>query len=332
MLALAAATAYALATVWQQEAAATIPHAHALQLRLVGELLRRRRWLAGRGVEVVALGLQTLAVDRGSLLVVQPILATGVAIALAVRALRTRRRPDPRTVLTAAAVVLCVTAFLRAGRPTLGRPAGSSAAWGASLASLGVVAGTLVLAARGRAPARRGALLAVAGGCLYACSGGLLKQSTAVFHQGGIEALLASPAPWGFLLVGMLGTLLVQSAFQVADLPASVSALTATEPLAGGLVGVLVFGERLTGGTAAHLVVAVSSVALVGTIAAAASVGTNADRTARSSSSHASGGRAPLTARSVRDRQPTTAVRRPRPTRSARSRAHRRRGSRSRSG
>jgi drug/metabolite transporter (DMT)-like permease len=276
LLALAAATAYALATVWQQEAAAAVPARHALRLGLVVQLLRRRRWLAGRAVEVAALGLQTLAVAHGSLLVVQPLLATGVALALALRALRTRRRPDRRTVGTAAALLVAVAAFLVAGRPTLGRSAGSAHAWIAGLAVLGTVAAVLVATSRGRPPARRAVHLATAGGCVYACSGGLLKQSTAVFRAGGAVHLLASPALWGFLVVGALGTLLVQSAFQAAELPASVTALTATEPLAGGIVGVLVFGERLTGGAAAHVVVAGSVIALVATIARAARVGGSA--------------------------------------------------------
>jgi drug/metabolite transporter (DMT)-like permease len=273
LLALAAATAFALATVWQQEAAATVPTRHALRLGLVVQLLRRRRWLAGRAVEVAALGLQTLAVAHGSLLVVQPVLATGVALALGLRALRTRRRPDRRTVATAAALIMAVAAFLVAGRPTHGRSAGSAHAWALGLALLGTAAAVLVASSRGRPSRGRAVHLATAGGCVYACSGGLLKQSTAVFRSGGAVHLLAAPALWGFLLVGMLGTLLVQSAFQVAELPASVTALTATEPLAGGLVGVLVFGERLTGGPLAHLVVAGSVIALVATIAAAARVG-----------------------------------------------------------
>jgi drug/metabolite transporter (DMT)-like permease len=271
LLALGAAAAYALATVLQQEAAAEVSARHALRPGLLAQLLRRRRWLTGRAVEVVALGLQTLAVAHGSLLVVQPLLAVGLVFAIAIGAFRTRRRPGTRTLVTAGVLVAAVAAFLVAGRPTAGRAAGSLADWTLGFALLGGAAVVLVAAARlAPSPGRRSALLAAAGACVYSCSGGLLKQSTAVFRAGGLGHLVTSPAGWGFLGVGLVGTVLVQSAFQVGELPATVTALTATEPLAGGIVGALVFGERLAAGPLGRLVVAVAAAAMVASIASAA--------------------------------------------------------------
>jgi hypothetical protein len=126
----------------------------------------------------------------------------------------------------------------------------------------------LVVGARRRAPAARAAMLAAAGGCVYACSGGLLKQATAVVAARGLVHAFAAPSTWGFLGIGFAGTVLVQSAFQVGELAAAVTALTATEPLAGGLVGVVVFGERLrTGASPVLAVVAAAGCAMVATAA-----------------------------------------------------------------
>jgi drug/metabolite transporter (DMT)-like permease len=78
---------------------------------------------------------------------------------------------------------------------------------------------------------------------------------------------LVAPSAWGFLGVGAMGTVLVQSAFQIADLPAAVTALTATEPLAGALIGVVVFGERLASGPLVAPAVAGAAIAMVATSA-----------------------------------------------------------------
>src|SRR5690348_12116202 len=80
--ALAAAVAFALAAVFQQEAARTADPDSSLSPRLLLILLRRPRWLAGVGLLLCGYGLQALALVNGPVALVQPIVATELAFAV----------------------------------------------------------------------------------------------------------------------------------------------------------------------------------------------------------------------------------------------------------
>lgn len=70
--ALAAGASFALASVWQQRAAASAPVELALSPRLLLVLARRPIWLAGIGAGMASFGLQALALSFGPLTLVHP--------------------------------------------------------------------------------------------------------------------------------------------------------------------------------------------------------------------------------------------------------------------
>jgi hypothetical protein len=127
-----------------------------------------------------------------------------------------------------------------------------------------VISGVLVVAGWRARPALRATLWATAAGVVYAISGACVKETTAVFRSHGVVGALLHPALYGFLIIGALGTLLIQSAFQAAPLPASIAALTAAEPLAGALVGFIVFGDSLRGGPLPVIFEILAAIMLVG--------------------------------------------------------------------
>jgi drug/metabolite transporter (DMT)-like permease len=72
VFALLSAFLYAVASVVQQRAASEAPVEKALKLGLLVHLVRRPLWLAGFLADISAFVFQWLALDRGSLAVVQP--------------------------------------------------------------------------------------------------------------------------------------------------------------------------------------------------------------------------------------------------------------------
>src|SRR5258707_12602728 len=93
---IAAALGYAAASVLQQREAQSVPPGGG-GIRLVLRLARRPWWLAGVACDGAAFGLQAVALGVGSLLVVQPVLTSGLLFALPASAwLAGRRlaRPD----------------------------------------------------------------------------------------------------------------------------------------------------------------------------------------------------------------------------------------------
>ena len=129
VLSLAAAMCFALATVLQHGVAASAPLAHSLRPSLVLHVARRRRWMIGKALDVVALLLQGLALARGSLLVVQPVLACSVLFALPMAAVATNRRVNRTAIFGAAATATGLATFLLAGRPSKGHATAGVLAW-----------------------------------------------------------------------------------------------------------------------------------------------------------------------------------------------------------
>ncbi|MGH9114438.1 MAG: DMT family transporter, partial [Acidimicrobiales bacterium] len=82
LAALAAAVAFAVAAVLQQESTECVPKDKSLSLRLLADLLRRPKWLAGGACLLAGFGLQALALAFGPVALVQPIVITELAFAI----------------------------------------------------------------------------------------------------------------------------------------------------------------------------------------------------------------------------------------------------------
>jgi len=153
-LALSAAVAYALASVLQQRAAREVPESLSMRPGLLWRLFRRPLWLLGTVADWGGFGLQALALGVGSLIVVQPLLCTGLLFALPLGAAWEGRRLDARDWVGAVAMSVGLAVFLVVGAPTEGRDFASTHAWVVAALVLGpVIAACTIAAMRTRAQA-----------------------------------------------------------------------------------------------------------------------------------------------------------------------------------
>lgn len=255
LLAVGAAAAYAVAANLKHASAGQVPDAQALTGRSIARFVRatvtHRLWLLSIGVDLIGAGLQVLALRRGALAVVQPLLVTGLVIALVLRA-RSGGRVRRAEVGWGAVLTLTLAAFFvvagvtQTGAATVDpRPAAVAAVCGVLLA------GSCLAVAR-RRPGRAGsaAVLGVAVGVVNASTAAMLKALTTVAHHG----LLAVVASWQlYVLLVLVGSalLLNQLAFQAGPLSASLPMISSVDPLVSVVIGVFVFDERVRHGLAA---------------------------------------------------------------------------------
>ena len=68
--------------VLQQDAAQRVPQSDYLRVRLVADLLRQRRWLAGLGLMIAGMLLSGLVIGHMVLALSEPLLATNLLVAL----------------------------------------------------------------------------------------------------------------------------------------------------------------------------------------------------------------------------------------------------------
>lgn len=239
LAALLAAACFALAGVLQHSGAAASSTSSGLGLRLLLQLMRDRSWLAGLLLATAGLALHALALARGQLLVVQPLLVTGLVFTLLAAALRERRPPTRAEIGWGSAVAAGLAGYLLAARPSAGLATATDRRL--ALAVAGTVVVVLACSVAGRLlPRRAPLLLGTAAGCCFGGTAALLKQLVGVLPHVGAAAVWPLLALAG---LGVVGIALAQSAYQAGALAASAPALTVVEPVVAGLVGAVAFHE-----------------------------------------------------------------------------------------
>lgn len=248
--------------VLQQHAAAGLPLSERLSPKLLIDLARRPAWLIGIGAMVAGQVCGALALNVGSLTVVEPLLAANLLFALPLAALWTRKRLGPRDYLGAVMLIAGLAAFMFAvGTAQLAALAVPSTSWlAAGLAVVGVV-GVLVAVAKRSDLGEEATLLGAAAGVLYGLQDSLTQRTLLHFGHGLVGVLTTWP-PYALVAVAVVGLTLGQSAFASAPLPASLPAITIAEPLCGIGLGAGLFGERLRLGTP-YLVTEIAGLALM---------------------------------------------------------------------
>jgi drug/metabolite transporter (DMT)-like permease len=245
-IALAAAAGFAAASVLQQRAVRLDPSDPGLDPRLLLRVLRRPLWLAGGTADLAGLGLQTLALAKGALALVQPLLVSGLIFAVPLGAAFDRRWPGRRDLTAVLLAALGLSAFLFVAAPAGGRADPSARAWiFIACASAPAITGCLLLARRSTG-GRRAAYLGLATGGLYGVTSALLKVCAERLAGGHPLSLLTSWELWALVVAGGAGLALNQNAFQDGPLAASLTALTLTEPVVGVAIGATAFHEHLS--------------------------------------------------------------------------------------
>jgi drug/metabolite transporter (DMT)-like permease len=262
LLAVLAAVFLAIGIVVRQRATIDVPQEHGVSSVMFLTLLRRPLWWGGTAAAVAGFVFQALALANGSLLLVQPILVSGLLFALPLSARLAHRRVTRgewvwAMVLTAALAVFVVLAKTRPGD------------YEASLALSALVAvictaavSACVLVATRTMGWKRAVLLAVAVGVLFGVVAVLTKLVMHVLTHEGLRTVLTTPVPYLLVVIGVLATFLQQSAFHAGSLQTSVPTMLVLEPVVAVLLGAVVLGEHLDVSRLDAVLIAISAVAM----------------------------------------------------------------------
>jgi drug/metabolite transporter (DMT)-like permease len=246
VLALAAAFMYGSGVALQHREAALMPDDTSVRLGLLMRLIRRPLWLVGVGADVIGFALQAAALARGSLVIVEPLVATSLVFSLVVVAALEKATLRKRELGAAFLVVGGLSAFIIAAAPDVSsHDEADPTAWiVCALVVWGLVVGIALWASRRRARVR-GAALAVAAGL----ANGFLAVASKAFAQklgDGIVSTLASWEPWVLAGCGIVATVLIQSAYQTDAPTLTFPLIEVTGPLTAAAIGVAMFGEHVS--------------------------------------------------------------------------------------
>ena len=258
-LAVAAAASYGLAAALQHRSARRERPYRTLDPRLLFRLAQRPLWLAGAAADLAGATLHAVALALGPLALVQPILISGLAMAILLEAALDRRWPHRRDLVAVGLSAAGLATFITLTQPRPGAPASGGLA-GATVVVSVVVALLVGLATR-LDGARRATLLGIATGALYALAAALAKACLSRVGNDPI-GLLTDARLYGFILAGLLGLLLNQNAFQAGPLAGPLTGITLTDPLVSLAIAVAALNEELTTGGVRSLVELVAVLAM----------------------------------------------------------------------
>ena len=259
-----AALSFALAAVFQQEAAQTTERDTALSLRLLQALLHRPKWLLGVTLLLAGYGLQAMALANGPVALVQPIVATELAMAIPIGMWRRHSRAGRREWLGILAVLAGVSVLLVAASPVRGTSQPDRLDWVLCLVPVGGVVAGLVAASRRIKGPRRAVVLGCAAGLAFSLLA-VLTKSVADSLSRDVAGTFLNWQVYVLVTLGIMALVISQSAYQAGPLALSMPAIAILEPTVAVLIGDTVFHEsaRLSGGALALELIA-AGVAVTG--------------------------------------------------------------------
>ena len=243
---LVAALLLGIGFVLQQQSAETAPESHFLSPRLFADLFRKRKWLAGIICMILGQVLAAWSIGHLALSLVEPLLTTNLLVAL-VLAVPLSHQALGITEVVGALLLIAGETILSLARSIepIGESFGSFSHWPAA-AGIACIAFVAVQAGRNRSGRRRATLTGLGAGLVFGIQDALTRQTLQILQHHGVSGLLHSWSAYCLVATGAVGLLLMQSAFNAGPLHSSLPTITAGEPVAGILLGIVVFGDRIS--------------------------------------------------------------------------------------
>jgi drug/metabolite transporter (DMT)-like permease len=265
VLALLTSASNATASVLQRRAASQASPSKSLHVSLIAELARRRVWLAGIGLVIVAALFQAGALATGPIALVQPIFIIELPLAILLGSLVMHRSIPPRIWLAVGAVTVALGTALAVAQPSGGSNHAGNGLWVLALIAVGAFELVLISAAVRVAGEPRAVLLGLAAACAYALTAALLKDAVSALNRGP-AAFFSTWQLYATAVVGVGALFLLQNALQAGTLVASQPMLTVGDALISISLGVVLFGEQVRTGWWLPLEIACLAVIVLGCV------------------------------------------------------------------
>jgi drug/metabolite transporter (DMT)-like permease len=245
VLALLSSALFGTGVALQQRPASEVPAEYAARPGLLVRVAQKPAWVLGVVAEIGGFVLQVMALRRGSLVVVQPLLTTSLLFTIGLAGRWSRHRVTAAEWVAVVAVVAGLALFLVAAQPSETSSGLADAEdWVVTGLSIGAAIGLLVWSGLRQTGRWRAASLGLAAGLGDAIMAVFTKAFSHVTEQGAL-AVVTSWAPYALCAVGLAAMLLTQTAYQAGLPKVSLPIITVADPLVSCGIGVALFGETL---------------------------------------------------------------------------------------
>ena len=268
VLALLAAFFFALAATLQQRGALNLSELSLRHPSSLVPLVKQRAWLLGTAALLGGYALQAAALDRGQLVIVQPLLVTTIVWALPLGYFMTGQQVGRREVLGAVTIVVGLGLFIALGDPAGGVEDAPNNEWLIAIVVICALCGALIFFANTDSPSAKAGVYGTIAGVLFGLCAALTKPVVDALHEG-IGVVLSDWQFYVFAVAGIVGFLVQQLSLATGRLAPSVATTSVANPVVSVVLGALLLEERLSHDPTWHLVVALVGLgaALTGAVA-----------------------------------------------------------------
>ena len=246
-LALAAAICFALAAALQQRGQFALAQAGEAVTGPAGlvRLLIVPIWLLGTLVLLAGYATQGAALDRGPLVVIQPLLVTTIVWALPLGYWLSGQHVNRRQVMGAAVVVVGLALFVLVGSPDAGSSDAETSELVTATLVICVLAGLILLSLRRMSLSARAGALGLCAGLFFGLSATFAKPVIEDLHVGIGEAA-SDWRTWALLCFGFVAFVIQQMSLATGQLAPAMATVSVANPVVSVVLGILLFEERLT--------------------------------------------------------------------------------------
>ncbi len=246
VLAVVAAALLGAGLVLQQDAAQHAPQEHFLRIRLLADLMRRPRWLAGIATMVAGQLLWAWVIGHLELSLAEPLLTTNLLFALLLAGPLSGQRVH-RTEVAGALVLIGGVTAMSVAREVRGPSVyvGSPSYWPFAAAAVVVLAFACAAFGRRRSAGLRAIMTGISAGLVFGIADAITRRTVQLLDTGHLSVLLTSWPGYTLVAVSLVGIFLMESAFNAASLHISLPGITAAEPVTGIVLGIVIFRDSV---------------------------------------------------------------------------------------
>jgi len=255
IFALLAAAFFGLTSVIQQVRAEKQDSTLNLKPQLIINLFKDKIWLISIATSFIGYLFQALALGKGSLILVQPILVTGLIFALVIAAGFVKKKMlNLKEWLSSVAVCLGVVVLLISAHPSGGVSNATTNVWLLTIICCLLAIGILGALSMLFSPVYKSVLQAGAAGVSNALAAVFIKGQMGKVvtayqrHESIMQILRVIFSSWEtYALIGsyLLVLIFVQSSFQCGPISWSLPTLTVANPVASLIMGIVSFKEHI---------------------------------------------------------------------------------------
>ena len=244
VLAVAAALANALTSVFQRMGVEDAPEETTMRLSLMAHAIRRGVWLLGFAFMICSFLMQSFALHIGRLSVVQPILTMELLFLVAILGIWFRFSISLREWIGASAIAGGLAGFLYFAAPGGGTEIPTNLGWIVVGGAAVFFMCAAVVATRWGPRWWKAAMFGTSAAIAYAFTAALIK-TVSNYAANDWVTMLYHWQTYGVVAFGLLGLFLTQNAFHAGPLAASQSTLVLVDPLVSICLGIALYGDTL---------------------------------------------------------------------------------------